>query len=126
MKKTYILALIALSSLYFMGCDNHTNKSTQETNETILYVYEKTVSCQEGEAIMPKQCLQVKYNRLSSQWEPLYENIEGFNYEESYRYKLKVKMEKINEPMQDSSDTRMILIKVLNKTLIENGVKYEY
>ena len=121
-----ILILITLCSLCFVGCgSNKTEKQSisKETNESILYVHEKIVPCK-GEGI--DQCLLTKENP-SDKWSYCYDGIQGFNYEEGYRYKIKVyiKMLKGSEIMADGSDRVYILVKILEKTLIENGVEYK-
>ena len=131
MKRLCILALITLSTLYFTGCNNNSSKnsftSSLDENESILYVYEKTVLCSDGAG--EKQCYKTR-NKPSDEWTYLYEHIDNFYYEEGYRYKLKVKIEKIHypkdQPIADAPDRSITLIKILNKILIEDGVKYEF
>ena len=122
MKRLCILALIALSTLYFTGCNNSSKNSTAtslDENESIIYIHEKTVLCDNGE-LRGVQCLQSKSNP-SDEWQIYYEHIVGFQHVEGFRYKLKVKTRKLshNEVMADASDTETTLIKILEQTLIE-------
>ena len=117
-----ILVLIALSTLYFTGCNNSSKNSTTTSldgDESILYIHEKTVLCDNGE-LRGVQCLQSKNNPLD-EWQIYYEHIVGFQHVEGFRYKLKVKTRKLShdEVMADASDTETTLIKILEQTLIE-------
>ena len=133
-----ILILIILSSLCFMGCNNRNSKSNVDSKETyspyvspeeatqaILYIHEKTIPCSGGE-IQHRQCFQTRENP-SEEWSISYDIIEDFDYEEGYRYKIKVNILtlKDNEPIVDAPDRIYTLIEILEKSLIENGVEYE-
>ena len=118
--------ILILISLCLLGCNNtKTNKQSisTEKNETILYVNEKIVPCS-GEGI--HQCLLTKENPFD-EWSYCYFGIQGFDYEEGYRYKIKIyiKILEDNEIMADGPDREYTLIEILEKTLIEDGVKYE-
>lgn len=56
-----------------------------------------------------------------SNWQLFYNSIEGFDeiYEEGYRYQLKVKKIKIENPPQDGSSLNYKLIEIVNKELNE-------
>jgi len=124
-----ILIFITLCSLCFVGCgSNKTEKQSisKEANETILYINEKTIPCRDGGEIQDKRCFQTRGDP-SEEWLISYDTIESFNYEEGYRYKIKVNIltPKYDEPIADAPDRIYTLIKILEKTLIENGVEYE-
>ena len=125
MKKQFFV-LIVLYSSFFSGCNKdsiHNSVLSQDGNETIIYIHEKTVLCDNGE-MRATQCLQSR-NNPSDEWQLYYEHIIGFEYIEGYSYKLKVNEINIEEPMADASSVEVTLIEILEKTLIENGVKYE-
>jgi len=125
MKRLCTLALITLSTLYFTGCNNNSSSSKNsfatslDENESILYIHEKTVLCDNGE-LRGVQCLQSK-NNPSDEWQIYYDNIVGFQHVEGFRYKLEVKTRKLShdEIMADASDIETTLIKILEQTLIE-------
>jgi len=123
MKRLCILVLIALSTLYFTGCNNNSTKNSTTTsldeNESIIYIHEKTVLCDNGE-LRGVQCLQSKSNP-SDEWQIYYGYIVGFQHVEGFRYKLKVKTRKLSydELPADAPDTETTLIKILEQTLIE-------
>ena len=122
MKKQFFV-LMTLYILCFMGCNknntNNTNNDTtlQDGNETIIYIHEKTVLCDNGE-MRATQCLQSRSNP-SDEWQWYYDDIIGFEHVEGYRYKLKVNEVNIEEPMADASSVEVTLIEILEKTLIK-------
>jgi len=78
-----------------------------------LYVAAKKVSCQ---GVVPRKCLQVKTDMHQDDWHYFYNQIEGFSYEEGYRYKLRVKVTKLKNPPADASQLHYQLLKVIDKT----------
>jgi hypothetical protein len=82
--------------------------------EVMMRVNYYRQSCQ-GEGSY--DCLLVQQGKqLGSQsWELFYDDIQGFAYEPGYIYTLRVKIEKIQDPLQDGSDRRYLLVKVLSK-----------
>ncbi|HET7540109.1 MAG TPA: DUF4377 domain-containing protein [Polyangiaceae bacterium] len=80
--------------------------------ETItLFVREQRVDCQ-GE--MPRKCLQVR-NSPSDPWTNFYDSIAGFQYEESFRYELRVSVDINDHPPADKSSRSYRLIEVISK-----------
>jgi hypothetical protein len=61
------------------------------------------------------KCLLVKEND-DDEWQLMYQNIENFEYEEGFEYKLEVKREEIPNPPADHSSIKYILIRVISKT----------
>jgi heat shock protein HslJ len=88
---------------------------TSEVNEKIIYVNGRTVPCT---GVAPQQCWQVKESK-SDDWKLLYHGIKGFNYEQGYVYKLRVREEIIPNPPADGSSREWVLVDVLEKTAMK-------
>lgn len=84
----------------------------QSADIQILLVGPKRVDCT-GAA--PMKCLQVKTPDRKD-WEFFYSGIEGFNYEEGYTYRIRVKIEDVKNPPADASSKKYILLDILEKT----------
>ncbi len=102
--KSFILILILILSV----------NSCKETKS--IYVADQLVDCV---GVAPQKCMLVKEN-LEDQWENFYGKIHGFEYQEGYRYLLKVSVEKIKNPPADASNLKYTLIEVLEKEKTES------
>ncbi|MEG1586131.1 MAG: DUF4377 domain-containing protein [Bacteroidales bacterium] len=92
-------------------------QSASEQSEVLL-INSSLVDCH---GVGPMKCYQVKYPDQQGQtdaWETMYTQIEGFDYEPGYVYKLKVKKEILDKKdlPQDASSIRYTLISVVSKT----------
>lgn len=65
------------------------------------------------------ECLLVQKNknRIEGEWKYLYSKINGFELEEGYIYKLKVKEEKLENVPADASSIKYTLIEMLEKNV---------
>lgn len=88
---------------------------TSEVTEKIIYVNGRTVPCT---GVAPQQCWQVKES-MSNDWTLHYEQIKGFDYEQGYVYKLRVREEIIPNPPADGSSRKWVLVDVLEKTAMK-------
>ena len=79
--------------------------------EATLFVREQRVECQ-GEGA--RRCLQVRESE-SDPWRNLYATIEGFDYEESNAYQLRVEVTQASRPPADAASLRYRLLEVVNK-----------
>lgn len=104
MKKLFLLLLLFTTLL---SCK-------KASRESIMQVNYYTENCR---GVFDRICLLVQRDKNigSDQWEYFYENIRGFEYEEGYVYKLRVKTEKIDNPPQDAASLRYVLIEVISK-----------
>ncbi|GGJ51198.1 hypothetical protein GCM10008938_41520 [Deinococcus roseus] len=84
----------------------------QPADTQVLFVAPKKVDCT-GAA--PMKCLQVR-SPDKKDWEFFYSGIEGFNYEEGFNYKIRIRTEDVKNPPADASSKRYILVEVLEKT----------
>jgi len=79
---------------------------------TVFYIDSKLVDCH---GVIPQRCMLIKKEN-ESDWSFFYDNIEGFEYEEGYRYTLLVNVTRIENPPQDASSLDYKLIKIIKKT----------
>ena len=86
--------------------------SCSKDNEKTIYVADTMVNCT---SVAVQKCLQIKENE-KDYWSSLFTNIEGFDFEEGYSYKLKVEVTKIENPPADASSERYVLLEILKKT----------
>jgi len=79
------------------------------------------VASRQGDCVgvAPMNCYLVK-EAGQNDWQFLYNEIDGFEYEPGYEYEIEVVKEKIENPAADQSSIRYILIKVLSKTKKES------
>lgn len=110
-KRSLFITAALLGSL--AGCQvSGDNPRNSDGIHKTLYVKESLVDCVGG---APMKCMQVR-DDSNQEWTYFYSNIQGFNYEPGYRYKLKVKVEDVENPPADASSKRYILISIDEKT----------
>ncbi|WP_223148885.1 DUF4377 domain-containing protein [Aquimarina sp. RZ0] len=83
--------------------------SCQETKT--IYIASQMKDCQ---GVGPQKCLLVRESP-EAEWQFFYDQIEGFEYEEGYKYKIKVSISSIKNPLEDGSSLQYKLIKVISK-----------
>ena len=113
-KKTIIFTILLL--LIFPNINAQAKNSIAKENKiniTTVLINSKTEKCLLAE--VAKECLQIKYNKQQANWDILYQKIIGFKYQQGYFYELKIKTEKILSKTQNTSITKMTLIKIVKK-----------
>jgi hypothetical protein len=100
------VVLLALASL--SACKNLTAASGGE----ILYIDSKIVDCV---GVAPRKCLLTRTDE-NADWLFFYDQIEGFEYEAGYRYKLRIVITPVDNPPADASSLHYKLIEVLEKS----------
>jgi hypothetical protein len=80
-----------------------------------LFVRERLVDCQAEGA---RKCLQVR-EAESAEWRNFYASIDGFDYEESHAYELRVAMTPNANPPADGASLRYRLVEIVSKRKIE-------
>jgi len=91
-----------------------TSNSDPEDSGTTYWINSSRVPCV---GVGPMECLEVRQSE-SADWQLFYSDIEGFDYEPGYLYRIKVREEKRdpeNTPA-DASSIRFILVSVEEKT----------
>ncbi|MFW5741497.1 MAG: DUF4377 domain-containing protein [Myxococcota bacterium] len=88
-----------------------------EPSGRTMYVHEQQVDCQ-GEG--PMRCMQVREDS-DGEWTWFYDSIEGFEYEEGYRYELRVEVSDVDEPPAGGSSKRYRLIEIVSKEKVGSG-----
>ena len=77
----------------------------------IFYVDSKLVECV---GVGKQQCMLIK-KEMESDWKFFYDNIDGFNFEKGFVYKLKVHVTENENPPADSSSLKYSLVEILEK-----------
>lgn len=77
-----------------------------------MFVHGHRAECEGGEG--PRKCLQVRFSE-SEAWQLFYSPIQGFSYEESYAYELRVEVATDPKPPADGSSLRYRLLEVVSK-----------
>ncbi len=62
----------------------------------------------------PQKCMMVKKD-TDGDWEYFYDSIEGFDYEEDYRYEITVQIDPVEDPPADGSSYTYTLVEVVDK-----------
>lgn len=101
--KSRILITILTVALFF---------SCSKDNEKILFVSDVKMDCT---GVAPQKCLQIK-EKESENWTYFYTDIEGFDYEEGYTYKIKVEVSEVENAPADASSLKYTLLEVIEKT----------
>lgn len=88
--------------------------SLKPANEKTYWVNSYKVDCV---GVAPMKCLLVQRGEsvVEGQWQNFYSNIEGFEFEPGFIYKLKVKEEKLENVPADASSVKYTLVKVIEK-----------
>lgn len=84
------------------------------TNTSIYWINSYKTDC---EGVAQKKCLLIQKGVTmdDNQWQNFYSEIEGFDFEPGYFYKLKVKEEHLENVPADASSIKYILVEVLEK-----------
>ncbi|MEZ4801392.1 MAG: DUF4377 domain-containing protein [Gelidibacter sp.] len=85
--------------------------SCGKDNEKIIFVADTMVNCS---GVASQQCLQIK-EKETDNWSNFHGNIEGFDFEEGYSYKIKVEVTEIKNPPADASSEKYSLLEILEK-----------
>ena len=113
----YGLAFLTLGGMLLTACastpatDAGKQDSQPEPVERTIYVGPLLVDC-EGEG--PQKCMLVK-EKPEDDYTLFYDQIEGFEYEKGYEYKLIVKEELVENPPAGGSSLRWSLVSVESK-----------
>lgn len=88
--------------------------SCSKNTDKILYIADAKVDCV---GVAPQKCLQIK-EIGKTDWTYLYDQIEGFDYEEGFFYKIKVDVIEVENPPADGSSLKYKLIEILDKSKV--------
>jgi heat shock protein HslJ len=108
----FLLAFF-ISAIALNTCGDN---SSEKNAETILFVNSSKVECT---GVGKMQCLQIQESETlkPNDWKNFFGNIEGFEYEPGYIYKLSVKKENLDPATvpADASTLKYSLVKVIEK-----------
>jgi heat shock protein HslJ len=65
--------------------------------------------------VAPQECLQIK-EKPDDEWKLFYNSIEGFDFKPGFQYRLKVAIEKIENPAADKSSESWKLLEIISQT----------
>ena len=83
----------------------------EKVTEKMLFVGPEREACM---GTVPQECYLIKEN-LEDEWAFLYDEIEGFEYQEGWTYKVRVEERTVDDPPADDAALRLILIEVMSK-----------
>lgn len=89
-------------------------------NVSIIFIKAERKKCNSGE--VEKECFMVKRKKSQPDWVFFSDEIVGFSYEEGFEYELKIKTERIKNPLLDASNVRVTLVKIVSKTKVSDNV----
>ena len=81
----------------------------------LLYVAPYTTACI---GVGPMDCMRVRHSREEN-YQLFYDAIEGFRFEQGYRYILRVEVSELEPPPADGSRLRYRLLEVIDKEAVE-------
>ena len=113
-KKVYNVSYIILSALILLSCKalNEPSAHAKTTRKAIeVIVANHKVNCT---GVAPQMCYLIKLNE-EDEWQNYYNDIEEFDYEEGYEYRIKVKADRVSNSYKDASDLKYSLIEVISK-----------
>lgn len=108
---------LSILLLAMMSCKSEISLTDVPNEEKIFWVNSSMIPCT---GVAPMQCLEVQENPEieESEWTYFYSSIEGFDFRPGNRYKIKVSVEKVPEPIPaDASALRYRLIEILEEYL---------
>lgn len=101
--------LLAFALIFSTACLNPVGPDAVELR---LYVDSQKVSCYTW---IETECLRVR-ERESESWQNFADEIEGFEWEAGYEYRIRVERTTLANPPADASSFRYVLRKVVSKT----------
>jgi heat shock protein HslJ len=114
--KNLILIGLGILLLAMMSCKSNQIPSSQNNNEEkLIWVNSSKQPCT---GVGPMNCLQVQYGEQIEEgdWKNFYNEIEGFNYQPGNIYQIKVRIEKLPEPIPaDASSLAYKLIEIVSQ-----------
>jgi hypothetical protein len=118
MKTVFKLSIFMLFILgVFMSC-NKENIKKQEVKKSIITISDRFADCVGAHG--NRKCMLIKDDETNEE-RFLYSNIEGFKYEEGFKYKLEIEISKLKKPIIDGSSMKYKLIKVIYKNKVDTS-----
>ena len=116
-KYFHIISISILSGIILAACattpgaDQTEQFSPSNAVEKTIYIGPVLVDC---EGVAPQKCMLVRENP-QDEYTLFYDQIEGFDYEEGFEYKLVVVEETVENPPADASSIKWVLVRVESK-----------
>lgn len=90
--------------------------SSDRCRKETIWVASERVECWGSN---PQLCYRVKWER-DDKWTLMHDPIIGFEHEAGYEYKLRIRIETIDNPAMDQGTERHYLLKVLSKKKVDS------
>jgi heat shock protein HslJ len=106
---------LSILLLAFMSCKSGGALTGEQQEVKVLWVNSSKVPCT---GVGPMQCLEVQETSEidEGKWTYFYSSIEGFEFRPGKRYRIKVSVEKLPQPIPaDASSSRYRLIEVIEE-----------
>jgi len=114
--KTHNILVALVMIMVSLACSKKDEAWTDEVYMLVASHYVDTP----GGWIHPDKSLYVKIEGENEGWYPLYDSIQGFEYEEGFTYRLLVKRNYIPNPPADGSSIEYELIRIVEKKKADN------
>ena len=112
---TVVVLLLGLAAIPF-GAKAENNLPLFEGSEVIkMRVQSSQTDCDGVEGGQLCYVVQKESSIGKENWETLEQQIEGFNYEVGYVYDITVRIEKMENPAENQSPFRYILVEVISR-----------
>ncbi|MEW7867026.1 DUF4377 domain-containing protein [Aeromonas diversa] len=95
---------LLLGALLLAGCAQGPANQVMEVNDQLAHCV----------GVAPMKCMQVR-EESSEPWQLFYQQIEGFEFEPGYRYRLEVAVSEVKNPPADGSSLHYQLVRVIEK-----------
>ena len=103
--------LLLFLGVSLMGCSGTTSIKEMSSEKT-LFVAPFKADCV---GVAPQKCYLIKKSP-DAEWTYLYNEIEGFDYEEGYTYELRVAEHRVENLPADASSIKLKLVDIVSKT----------
>ena len=95
------------------------DESMSDNSLSTVYVDSKLVDCV---GVSMQQCMLIREDP-NSDWENFYDQIDGFEFQSGYEYKLKIKVTTIENPPADASSLKYSLVEILDKNISDDSMQ---
>lgn len=93
------------------------NDDDYSVSEKIIIIDSKTEMLYDQVHAIERPYLRIKYQENSIEWSTIY-GISGFDYEEGYLYRIKVREKVIKNPLPDQSKINYEFLELISKTKV--------
>lgn len=113
--KNIILIGLGILLLAMMSCKSNQDMSSQNSEEKVFWINSAKLPCV---GVAPIYCFQIQEGDQieDGKWQNFYSNIDGFNYQPGNIYQIKVRIDKLPEPIPaDASSLNYSLLEIISQ-----------